>query len=63
MVVCDMEQKISGQEIIVLPVIGNLEVQTLRAALENYFLESKGDAKTRNCARSLFRRLNKEVQQ
>ena len=56
MVVLDMEQ------IVVLPVIGNLEAATIQIALEQYFKDKEnGTSKHRNAARHIFRRLNKTL--
>ena len=50
------------EQIVVLPVIGNLEAATIQIALEQYFKDKEnGTSKHRNAARHIFRRLNKTL--
>lgn len=49
------------EQIVVVPVIGNLEVATLQIALEYYFTSQQGTAKHRNAARALYRRLMRNL--
>ena len=50
------------EQIVVLPIIGNLEAATVQIALEAYFKDQQnGTKKHRNAARHIFRRLNKTL--